>query len=126
MTLGEYFESTAGVGVLGTSDAEGLVDAAIYARPHVIDEETIALIMADRRSHRNLQANPRAVYLFKEEGSYRGRRLYLMKTKEEKDSPLIAEIRRRKSSDVEGRDGDGPKFLVWFRIVRIRPLIGGE
>ena len=126
MTLGEYFESTAGVGVLGTSDAEGLVDAAIYARPHVIDEETIALIMADRRSHRNLQANPRAVYLFKEEGSYRGRRLYLMKTKEEKDSPLIAEIRRRKSSDVEGRDGDGTKFLVWFRIVRIRPLIGGE
>lgn len=126
MTLGEYFESTAGVGVLATSDAEGLVDAAIYARPHVIDEETIALIMADRRSHRNLQANPRAVYLFKEEGSYRGRRLYLMKTKEEKDSPLIAEIRRRKSCDGEGKDGDGPKFLVWFRIVRIRPLIGGE
>jgi hypothetical protein len=84
------------MGVLATADREGLVNAAIYARSHVIDETNIALIMSDRLSHLNLKSNPRALYLFKEEGGYQGRRLYLTKTKEEKDSPLIPEIRRRK------------------------------
>ncbi len=38
MSLGEYFENVEGVGILSTADAEGNVDSAIYARPHVVDE----------------------------------------------------------------------------------------
>jgi hypothetical protein len=126
MTLKEYFEKTTGVGVLATADGKGAVDAALYARPHVIDEETIALIMSDRLSHLNLQSNPRAVYLFKEADGNRGRRLYLTKTKEEKDSPLIPEIRRRSYPEVAGKYEGESKFLVYFRIDRTLPLIGGE
>ncbi len=37
MKLIEYFESAKGTGVLATSNASGEVDAALYARPHVID-----------------------------------------------------------------------------------------
>ena len=51
MDLAEYFESTKGFGVLATANAEGEVDVAVYARPHVLDEETVAFIMADRMSH---------------------------------------------------------------------------
>lgn len=126
MTLNEYFENTKGTGVLATADTEGRVDAAIYARPHVIDEENIALIMSDRLSHLNLQSNPRAVYLFKEEGGNRGRRLYLTKTKEEENSPLIPEIRRRKYPEVAGKYEEESKFLVSFHIDRTLPLIGGK
>ncbi len=126
MTLNEYFENTAGMGVLATADGEGLVNAAMYARPHVIDEANIALIMSDRLSHLNLQSNPRALYLFKEEGGYRGRRLYLTKTKEEKDSPLIPQIRRRKTPEWGGKYAEESKFLVFFHIDRTLPLIGGE
>ena len=42
MNQSDYFENTAGTGVLATSDNEGNVDVAIYAKPHVIDENTIA------------------------------------------------------------------------------------
>ena len=124
MTLAEYFEKTKGVGVLSTADADGNVNAAIYGRPHFIDEETAAFIAADRLTHANLQANPSAVYLFKEEGSYQGKRLYLVKTHEEKDSPLIDEIRRRKYPEVEGKYKTGSKYLIYFKVKKVLPLIG--
>ncbi len=124
MNLSEYFKSKNGVGVLSTADAGGKVDAAIYARPHFIDEETIAFIAADRVTHGNLQSNPSAVYLFKEKDSHEGKRLYLTKIREEKDSPLIDEIRRRKRSDEEDKYKTESKFLVCFKIDKVWPLIG--
>ena len=42
MGLKEYFENTTGRGVLATADVDGNVDAAVYSRPHFIDETTIA------------------------------------------------------------------------------------
>ena|GEM_PF-3646200 len=60
MGLEEYFEGNKGFGVLATAGGDGTVDVAVYARPHVVDEETVAFIMADRLSHRNLQSNPHA------------------------------------------------------------------
>jgi len=38
MSISEYFENTKGTGVLATADSEGKVDAAIYARPHVMED----------------------------------------------------------------------------------------
>ncbi len=124
MKLSEYFGNTAGTGVLSTADAAGKVDAAIYAHPHFIDEDTIALIMADKVTHANLQTNPSAVYLFKEKNTYEGRRLYLTKTREEKNSPLIDELRRKKHPAEEVTGKTESKFLVYFRIDNVRPLIG--
>jgi hypothetical protein len=48
MDLKEYFDDTKGVGVLATADGEGKVDAAIYARPHFMEDGTLAVIMRDR------------------------------------------------------------------------------
>jgi hypothetical protein len=45
MQLREYFESKKGVGVMSTADLQGRVNAAIYARPHVMDDGTIAFII---------------------------------------------------------------------------------
>ena len=36
--LSEYFEKTKGTGILATADAEGHVNVAVYARPHVPDD----------------------------------------------------------------------------------------
>ena len=66
MDLKQYFKETEGTGVLATSDVMGNVDAAIYARPHFMEDGTVALIMKDRLSHANLQSNPRATFLFTE------------------------------------------------------------
>ncbi len=124
MNIHEYFESTRGLGILATADSKGGVDMAVYSRPHVMDDETVAFIMGDRRSHRNLQSNPMAAYLFREgsEG-YSGTRLYLEKIMEETNSPLIDELRRKKRALSE-EDPGTDRFLVFFRITETRPLVG--
>ena len=126
MLLSEYFDKTKGTGILATSDAAGQVDAALYARPHFLDEQTVAFIMADRLSHQNLQSNPRAAYLFIERGEgYEGRRLHLTKVAEETDPQKIQALRRRPLPAECGFEGES-RYLVHFRIDRVRPLVGDQ
>jgi hypothetical protein len=123
MDLQDYFDKTKGTGVLATADKEGKVDLAIYAKPHVMDKETVAFIMADRLTHHNLQSNSHAAYLFKEEGTgYRGTRLFLTKLREEQDSDLLYAIRSKRypSEKEEGK----PRFLVLFKVDKVLPLVG--
>src|SRR6056297_990246 len=120
MELKSYFESTDGTGVLSTADSNGNVDAAIYSRPHFL-EDKIAFIMRDRLTHKNLESNPHAVYLFIENGpGYKGKRIYLTKVKEEKNSERIASLKRRQKDSNPDED----KFLVFFEFNRERPLVG--
>jgi len=125
MKLREYFESVKGVGVLATADDSGIVNAAIYARPYFLDDDdsTIAIIMGDRSSHDNVRVNPSAVYLFIEEGDeFLGKRLSLIRIKEEADQEKIRSICRRELTADEEKDKF--RFLVHFRIDAIRPLVG--
>jgi hypothetical protein len=129
MKLSEYFEDAEGIGVLATTSADGRPNAALYSRPHFLDpndETTLALIMTDRLSHRNIDANGQATYLFVEEGrdEYRGLRLSLSKTKEETDPEKIKAVRRRKLPR-ECDDGKA-RFLVYFHVDGVRPLVGDE
>jgi hypothetical protein len=127
MNLSEYFEKTKGRGVISTADSSGRLTAAVYARPHFVDEGTVAFIMADRLTHKNLESNPHAVYLFMESGEkYAGKRLYLTKTKEEKNSPLIDTIRRRESCPVDEEYMKQNRYLVSFKVDNILPLIGDK
>ena len=120
MNLKEYFENTKGTGVLATADGDGKVDAAIYARPHFMEDGTLAVIMRDRLSHHNLQSNPHATFLFMEEGpGYKGKRLFMTKVREEKDSELLYSLRRRQYPNDEEA-----KFLVFFKLDKELPLVG--
>ena len=122
--LAKYFENNKGLGVLSTASADGAVDSAIYARPHVIDDTTVAFVMRHRQTHANLQSNPRACYLFVQQGpGYVGRRLHLTLLREEKDHALVETMRRRRKTHVEDAD---PASVVYFRIDQIRPLVGDE
>jgi len=124
MNLSEYFENTKGVGVLATADSDGKVDAAIYARPHIMEDGSIAFIMRDRLSHANLQSNPHAAFLFMEDGSgFKGKRLYLIKTREEENGELIKELSRR-AYRAEKEGSNESKFLVFFKLEKELPLIG--
>ncbi len=124
MDLSTYFENTKGLGVLSTADSDGNVDSAIYARPHVMDDGTVALIMRDRLSHHNLQSNPKAAYLFMEEGpGYKGKRFFLTKVNEEQDAEKIASL-SRKTYVGDDRVHQEAKFLVYFQIDKELPLIG--
>ena len=54
MTLKEYLHSVSGKGVLSTADADGKVDAAIYSKPHMLEDDTLEFIMRDHLTHHNL------------------------------------------------------------------------
>ena len=121
MELEKYFENTEGNGILSTADGNGRVDAAIYSRPHIMDDGTIALIMRDRLTHLNLQSNPQACYLFIEKGpGYKGKRLFLTRVREEQDSGLLQSLQRRQYINEK----DEAKFLVFFKIDKELPLVG--
>lgn len=127
MKLSEYFEQAKGRGIISTADANGHLTAAVYARPHVFDEKTVAFIMADKLTHKNLESNPYAVYLFMESGEgYSGKRLYLTKTREEANSPEIDRLRRRESCPVDEEYMKKNRFLVYFTIDKILPLVGDK
>ncbi|QTA90793.1 pyridoxamine 5'-phosphate oxidase family protein [Desulfonema magnum] len=124
MNLKDYFENTKGTGVLATADSEGRTDAAVFARPHILEDGTVAMIMRDRLTHKNLQSNPHATYLFMEQGpGYKGIRLFLTKTGEEEETERLYSL-RRKTYSLEAEDTKGPKFLVIFKLDKELPLIG--
>jgi hypothetical protein len=121
MDLKDYFENVQGLGVLATSDAEGKVDAAVYSRPHVMAEDTVAFIMHDRLSRHNLQSNPHAAYLFVEQGTKsKGKRLFLTMTKEENDAERIESLRRRNYGETKDLS------LVYFNVDKVLPVLGSQ
>ena len=88
-----------------------------------MEDGLLAFIMRDRLTYKNIQENPHAVYLFKQDGpGYNGRRLYLTKIKEEKNSELIDSLSRRQYTSDQDRNKS--KFLVFFKLEKERPLIG--
>lgn len=129
MGLNEYFGRATGTGVLATADAEGRVNAALFARPHFPDkddEAVCAFIMSERASHENVKENPSAVYLFIEPGEeYEGKRLSLTMIREETDPEKIRAVRRRSTPQIS-QDAGERKYLVYFRIDNVRPLVGAE
>ena len=123
MDLKRYFEKNKGMGVMATADAQGKVNAAVYSRPHVMDDGTLAFIMRDRLTHQNVSSNPNATFLFRENSDgYKGIRLYLTKIREEENSPLIEQLSRRQYPP--GGSAPETRFLVFFTVKNQLPLIG--
>ena len=121
MELKEYFLKNKGFGVLATADGKGQTNAAVYSRPHFMEDGTVAFIMRDRLTHNNLTSNPYATFLFRDDGAgYQGRRLYLEKVGEEQDTELLRSLSRRKYPDKTAE----AKFLVFFKLIDELPLIG--
>ena len=126
MDLKKYFDSTEGTGILATSDSDGTVDIAIYSKPEIIDESTVAFVMKERLSHQNLRTNLSAAYMFIEKGEgYNGYRIYLTKLREEVNASVVNECIKRQP-EIADSDDDSNKYLVFFHIENIYPLVGDK
>jgi hypothetical protein len=126
MNILEYFSDKNGTGVMATADKFGKVNTAIYARPHVFEDNSLAFIMRDRLTHHNLTQNGNANYLFYEKGdSYKGVRLVLSKLDESTDEELIGILSKRQPKVAETGSHE-QRFLVRFKIEKAYNLIGGE
>ncbi len=123
MSWKEYFEAGRGAGFLATADRAGVVNIAVYSRPRVLTDGTLAFGMADRLTHANLQENPFAAYAFQEKG-FQGVRLYLEKVREEDHGPVLEEVRSRADAIVGPGTGDCVTHLVCFRVAKVLNLVG--
>ena len=127
MELSEYFQNSKGLGIFSTADAEGRVDSAVYSLPYFPEPEdktVVAFIMGDHLSHANIVENPHAAYLYIEEGEgYKGKRLFLTKTREETDPEKVMEVQRCRWCCA---DKNAKQFLVYFKIDAVRSLISDE
>ncbi|MCE5184910.1 MAG: hypothetical protein LLF76_02150 [Planctomycetaceae bacterium] len=124
MDLQKYFEKAEGVGILATCDPAAEVDMAVYSKPVMLDSSHLALVMKERLSHQNLQKHLQACYMFIEQGrSFKGVRLSLTMKRQEKNRSLIEKLRREQPCMFPIED-DSDKFLVFFAIDRVRPLVG--
>jgi hypothetical protein len=119
----EYFEKKTGMGFLATANSKGEVDIAVYSKPKVMEDGTLACGMADRLTHANLSENPHAVYAFNE-GGFQGTRLFIEKIKEETEGPLLESIRKEADKMVGPGVGELVKFVVYFKINKHLPLVG--
>ena len=124
MNLHDYFSGKSGFGVISTSNNQGEVNSAVYAKPHVIDNNTVAFIMRDRLTRKNVTENPQAHYMFIEhDHGFHGVRLSLTMLEETQDQGQIQAISRRSSA---GDRDDGERFLVTFTVNKALMLVGGE
>lgn len=124
MNLNDYFKEKSGFGVISTSNNAGEVNSAVYAKPHVIDSTTIAFIMRDRLTRKNVLENPQANYMFIEHNhGFHGVRLNLTMLEESQDQERIQALSRRPG----GSDNDdAERFLITFKVNKALTLVGGD
>jgi hypothetical protein len=123
MKLAELFPE-GGRGVIGTADASGVVNMAVFATPHVIDEETLAWGFTEGRSLANLKQNPHASYLYLAPSrGYSGWRLALTLKLETAEGELLLSIKEAASRAAGPQAGAAVKHLVYFKVDEVRPLM---
>jgi len=78
--------------------------------------------MRERKTHDNIGVNPSACFLFIEAGTMTGKRIYLTKVREEKNTELLFSYRRHcRKTECET---DEDLYLVFFRVDNVLPLVG--
>ena len=112
-----------GRGVIGTASKAGVVNMAVYAVPHVVDNETVAWWMTDGRTWNNVRENPNASYTYFAPGEgFRGARLTLTLSRTEESGAMLAKIRGRTAASSPGNP-QAVKHVAYFNVVETRPLV---
>jgi hypothetical protein len=123
MKLAELFPE-GGRGIIGTADANGVVNMAVFAVPHVMDEETLAWGFTEGRSLANLRVNPHASYLYLAPSrGYSGWRLSLTLQSETGEGELLALIKEQAAKAAGSLAGAAIKHVAYFKVDEVRPLM---
>lgn len=123
MKLGKDLDGR-GWGVLATAGADGGVNTAVYAAPHVVGDDRVAWGMTEGRTRRNLAENPKASYLFVEgDGWRKGVRFSLVLEEVVTKGPLLEKIRQRAAATAGPTAAGAVKYVAIFRVAGTRPLV---
>ena len=117
------------IGTLSTANYEGDVNVAVFGSPRMIDEDTVVMGIGENRSYRNLQRNPKAVFIVMEPGEsmsdWKGARVYLEAVDMETQGEFYDQIRYNiaKVAGKEAADAIAIHAAIRFKITEVRPLI---
>jgi hypothetical protein len=123
MKLAELFPE-GGRGVIATADAAGVVNQAVFAIPHVVDEQTLAWGFSEGRSIANLRENPHASYLYLAPSrGYSGWRLSLTMKEEAGEGEMLEKIKSRTAQVASPEASSAVTRVAYFKVDEVRPLI---
>ncbi len=124
MNLETYFEKVKGFGILSTADSEGNVNASAISKPYFMDDNTVAFVLPNNLTHKNLQSNFKAAYFFLEKSEkYDGLRLHLTKIRESTDMELIETIRKKRYPIFSIKYNNQSKSAVIFNVDKVLPIV---
>ena len=125
--LMEMFNKRPRIGALATSNKEGDVNAAVFGSPRMIDENTVVMGIGENRSFRNLQRNPKAVFIVMEPGEtardWKGARVYLEAVDMETEGEFLDQIKQNLVKAAGQQAADMIDAAIRFKITEVRPIV---
>lgn len=115
------------IGTLSTADKTGAVNVAVFGSPQMIDEKTVVMGIGQNRTYRNLQRNPKAVFIVMEPGEtvtdWKGARVYLEATDIENQGQFYDQIKRGIAKAAGQQAAEMIQAAIRFRITEVRPIV---
>lgn len=125
--LMELFNKYPRIGALATSNKTGDVNAAVFGSPRMVDENTIVMGIGENRSFRNLERNPKAVFIVMEPGAtvmdWKGARVYLEAVDMETEGAFYDEIIKGIARAAGQEAADMIHAAIRFKITEVRPIV---
>jgi hypothetical protein len=125
--LMELFNKVPRIGTLSTANKLGEVNVAVFGSPKMIDENTVVMGIGQNRSFRNLQRNPKAVFIVMEPGEtardWKGARVYLEAVDLEEGGEFFDQIKHKITMSAGKAAADMIHAAVRFKITEVRPIV---
>jgi hypothetical protein len=125
--LMELFNKYPRIGTLSTANKEGDVNVAVFGSPRMIDENTVIMGIGQNRSFRNLERNPKAVFIVVEPGEtvmdWKGARVYLEATEMQTEGQFYDEIKQNIAKAAGQQAADMVHAAIRFKITEVRPIV---
>ena len=125
--LMELFNKWPRIGTLSTANKVGEVNVAVFGSPRMVDENTVVMGIGNNRSFRNLERNPKAVFIVMEPGQtvmdWRGARVYLEAVDMETEGDFYEDIKRGIAKAAGEEAADMIYAAIRFRVTDVRPIV---
>ncbi len=112
-----------GIGIMGTSDAKGNVNLAIWSPPRVLGRDTVLFGATHRVTYKNLTENPRAMFMYIV-GRWEGIRMELELERIETEGTALEEIKEGFKKLGYHRLAEEIRYALYFRVKAVYPLKG--
>jgi hypothetical protein len=93
----------------------------------MIDEDTVVMGIGENRSFRNLQRNPKAVFIVMEPGEtvmdWKGARVYLEAVDMQTEGDFFNQIKQNITKAAGQKAADMINAAIRFKITEVRPIV---